>query len=119
MSILIVEDSELVRRLMTKLCEAMGFSVKTANDGSEALQLAKQEFFEVILMDIVMPGLDGLECTRSIRALELYQQRRPRIVGISATASAQECLENGMDAFIPKPATHELLRSAILGDMQL
>lgn len=104
---LLVEDQEsniLVARL---LMEELGIHCDVARSGSEALAMASEQAYDVILMDVQMPGMDGIETTRLIRLTE-QQRQQPRacIIGLSAHAIVEyreRSLEAGMDGFLTKP----------------
>ncbi len=113
--ILLAEDNPVNRRLVELLMSRHGYEVVSVEDGRKAVELARREHFDVILMDVQMPGLDGLEATRQIRALEQAVGRRSPILALTANAmrgDEQICLEAGMDGYIPKPfEAEELLRA--------
>ena len=101
--ILIVEDNDLNRRLFVDLLRTRGYTLFEATDGKEALRLVKQENPDLILMDIQLPTLSGLEITRKIRTMPIQQ---PRIVAVSAFAlkqDAEKALKAGCDDYISKP----------------
>jgi signal transduction histidine kinase/CheY-like chemotaxis protein len=103
--ILLVEDTPVNQRVGQALLEKAGYRVTLAGDGLEAVASAKQARFDVILMDMQMPNMDGLEATRQIRALEAGQPRTP-IIALTANAMASDresCLAAGMDDFMSKP----------------
>lgn len=105
--VLLVEDNPANRRLANKLLKRLGHHVFEAEDGLQAVQLVQRQRFDVVLMDLQMPLLDGLEATRQIRAWE-SEKARPRIPIVAMTAHAfeedrQRCLAAGMDGFLPKP----------------
>jgi PAS domain S-box-containing protein len=105
--VLLVEDNPANRRLANKLLKRLGHHVFEAEDGLQAVQLVERQRFDVVLMDLQMPLLDGLEATRQIRAWE-SEKARPRMPIVAMTAHAfeedrQRCLAAGMDGFLPKP----------------
>ena len=104
--VLLAEDNIINQRLATKLLERRGHSVTTAATGREALGMLALESFHVVLMDVQMPDMDGLEATRTIRAREQPGQIRIPIVAMTAhtmTGDRERCMAAGMDAFITKP----------------
>jgi len=109
---LVVEDHPDMRNLLTSVMEMMGFSVIEAKDGKEGVEKAIEEKPNLILMDIMMPVMDGREATRLIRANPETQD----IPILAATVLFREsdiksCLEAGCNDFIQKPFTsHELQR---------
>lgn len=116
--ILLAEDSYPNQVLATGLLRKRGHIVTVANNGQEAIDLAKSDPFDLILMDVQMPVLDGLEATRTIRRLEcrdaLNPQMRSPIPIVAMTAHAmkgdrERCLESGMSGYLSKPIrTNEL-----------
>jgi CheY-like chemotaxis protein len=113
--ILVVDDSEVHRDLATAYLTRAGHSVVEAADGDAGVQLADAEDFDVILMDIRMPGIGGLEATRKIRAL---QGRRRAVPVIAVTADAldtdlEECRRASLLDHLSKPFTEPELLAAI------
>jgi len=105
--VLVAEDTPVNQRLAQTLLSKRGYRVSLANDGVEALAICQAEAFDLVLMDMQMPNMDGLEATEKIRAWEKDNGRR-RVPILAMTANAleadrQRCLEAGMDGFISKP----------------
>jgi PAS domain S-box-containing protein len=103
--VLVAEDNAVNQKLMTELLRRRGYSVKLAGNGKEALELLSANRFDVVLMDIQMPVMDGLEATASIRRKKSSNQRIP-IIATSAhavPADRQNALAAGMDAYLLKP----------------
>jgi CheY-like chemotaxis protein len=113
LSILVAEDSAVNRRLITKVLESDGHRVWTVTNGKEAVHKVRTEGFDLILMDLEMPGMDGLEATRAIRAAEAPNLRVP-IYALTAHAlpgDRDNCFAAGMDGFVAKPiAVDEVLQ---------
>ncbi len=106
LSVLLAEDNAVNRLLAIKLLERGGHRVVTANDGSEALEKLAAESFDVVLMDIQMPVLNGFEATAAIRGAETGTGRHQFIAAVTAHAlkdDRERCLKAGMDAYITKP----------------
>ncbi|MBW7860818.1 MAG: response regulator [Rhodocyclaceae bacterium] len=107
LKILVAEDNAINRRLMAGLLEKLGHRFSFARDGQEAVDAFQSEEFDVVLMDMQMPVVDGLKATRLIRALESTEQRTPTpIVALTANAmqgDRERCLEAGMNAYLSKP----------------
>jgi PAS domain S-box-containing protein len=104
--ILLAEDNLTNQRLTVRLLETCGHSVTVTNNGFEALATLEQHSFDVVLMDVQMPGMDGLEATAAIREAE--RQRGGHLPIIAMTAHAmkgdrERCLEAGMDGYLAKP----------------
>lgn len=107
LKILVVDDLEMNLRVATSLLQRLGYSAEAALGGEIALQKAEQTPFDVIFMDVLMPGIDGLETTRRIRALPSASgPARPWIVALTADAmeeNRRRCLASGMNDFLTKP----------------
>ena len=106
LEILLAEDNPVNRTLAVRLLERRGHRVVCAANGVEAVALWKARPFDLVLMDVQMPEMDGLAATRAIRDLEFAAGRRIPIVAVTAHASSEDrarCLEAGMDAFLAKP----------------
>jgi CheY-like chemotaxis protein len=104
--ILLAEDNAVNRRLAQLLLEKQGHFVVCAENGRVAVRLYDSEPFDLILMDVQMPEMDGLEATTAIRKLEETGSRRIPIVALTAHAmrsDRERCLAAGMDAYITKP----------------
>jgi hypothetical protein len=102
--VLLVEDHAINQKLAVTLLERWGHHVEVASNGQIALDMAANRQFDVILMDMMMPVMDGLEATRHIRAAETG--RRTPIIAMTANAMASDrerCLAAGMDDYISKP----------------
>jgi len=105
--VLLVEDTPVNQALGRSILRKAGYQVSLAKDGIEALEMLEQDHYNLVLMDMQMPRMDGLEATRHIRALE-RQRNGLHIPVVALTANAldsdrQRCLEVGMDAFLAKP----------------
>jgi CheY-like chemotaxis protein len=109
--ILLVEDNAINQRVATGLLEKMGLTVEIAGDGVQAVERAAKGGIDLILMDMQMPRMDGLEATGRIRSLEGAVSQVP-IVGLTANAFASDrddCLRAGMNGFSTKPINREKL----------
>ncbi len=115
--ILLAEDNPINRKLAVTLLGRAGHRITVAEDGAAAVQALSLDAFDLILMDLQMPGLSGLEATRRIRAGESGDgSARVPIVALTANAFAEDraaCLEAGMDGFVSKPIRREELFAAI------
>jgi signal transduction histidine kinase/CheY-like chemotaxis protein/HPt (histidine-containing phosphotransfer) domain-containing protein len=112
--ILIVEDHPVNRMILQDMLHVQGFRVDEAIDGKRALEAISAEPYDLILMDCHMPVMDGIECTRRIRAMG---GGRPTIIGITADASIEtreNCLSAGMDQVLLKPLEEKDLLKALL-----
>ena len=113
--ILLADDEPINREIAVMLLEEVGLRVDTAENGAEALALAAQSQYDLILMDMQMPSMDGLEATRQIRQLADY--RLCPIVALTANAFAEDrerCRQAGMNDFISKPLTPDVFFGTIL-----
>ena len=109
--VLIIEDHGDMRELLTWQFELMGFTPITAKGGPEGVQKALSEKPQLILMDIMMPGMDGWQTTREIRAHAALKD----VIILAATAMFRDsdlkhCLEAGCNAYIVKPFTFQELQ---------
>jgi CheY-like chemotaxis protein len=110
--VLVAEDSPVNQKLAAALVQKLGHEVVLANNGQEALSAWESQPFDLILMDIQMPEMDGLEATRKIRQKE--QQRGTHVPIIAVTAHVlpedrEKCLQAGMDEYLGKPVNAKAL----------
>ena len=104
------------RKIIASSLEHGGYSVFTASSGQEALNALFDKEWSIILMDIQMPGMDGIQTTHAIRAEEKKKGRRTPIVAVTAYARPEDrerCLAAGMDDFLAKPVKLETLLSTV------
>jgi PAS domain S-box-containing protein len=114
--ILLAEDNPVNQVVAVKMLEKIGCRVDVVQDGSEAVEMATRFTYDLILMDVQMPRMDGLEATRRIRQLPT-PVRGIRIVAMTANAMAgdrERCLSAGMDDFLSKPILPDALRAAVV-----
>ena len=112
---LLVEDNELNREVATELLSTEGLTVDAANDGLEALERARQARYDLVLMDLHMPRLNGLDATRRLRTLEGYETTP--ILAMTASAFDDDraaCRQAGMDDFVSKPVEPDKLYATLL-----
>jgi signal transduction histidine kinase/CheY-like chemotaxis protein len=106
LKILLAEDNDLNQILATEILEMNGYEVAVADDGERALELLEEDFFDLVLMDVHMPVLDGYATTRAIRKSEAATGAHIPIIAMTANAmngDEQKCYEAGMDGYISKP----------------
>jgi CheY-like chemotaxis protein len=112
--ILVVEDDDTLRLLATKQLAKLGFTGHAAADGSEAVAKTRVMPYSLILMDVQMPKMDGLEATTAIRKLEeVKHDKRVPIIAMTANPDRERCLKAGMDDFIFKPVLLAQLRDLL------
>ena len=114
--ILLAEDNEINRRVASKMLERAGHTVVTASDGREAVAVFERGHFDLVLMDVQMPVMDGIQATAAIRSAEKDTGRHVPIVALTARAmkgDEEHFLEVGMDGYLPKPITFESLYETI------
>ncbi len=114
--ILVAEDNSVNQRVALLMLERLGYVADVAADGFEVLDALRRQRYDLILMDVQMPGMDGLEATRRIRT-EAPRERQPRILAITANAMREHreaCFAAGMDGFLSKPILLPDLRAALL-----
>ena len=115
--VLVAEDNQINQLLAMTVLAKFGIQARLARDGLEAVELARAAPFDVILMDVQMPRMDGIEATRAIRQIETEGHPRPWIIAVTANAFDQDrerCLAAGMDDFVSKPFRQEALRDALM-----
>ena len=114
--ILLVEDNAVNQKLGQRLLQRLGHDVALADDGAQALAVLAERDFDVVLMDVQMPGMDGFEATAAIRAGEREHGGHVPIVAMTAHAmkgDRERCLAAGMDDYVPKPVDPAGLRAAL------
>ncbi|GAB3925601.1 hybrid sensor histidine kinase/response regulator [Larkinella terrae] len=113
LSILIAEDYLANQKLILNILHKLGYQPKLAQNGLEVVSMLREQFYDVVLMDVQMPEMNGLDATRYIR-----QQPGPQPVIIAMTANAmkedrEECMEAGMDDYISKPILLNVLKTSL------
>jgi len=120
--VLLVEDNTINQKVATRMLERLGVSVELATNGQEALERSLDQHFDLILMDVQMPVMDGLSATRALRDREAREGRdteergRTPIVAVTANAFAEdreECLAAGMDECMAKPFSSAQLQAML------
>jgi CheY-like chemotaxis protein len=117
LSVLVVEDNPVHQMLVLALLKRMGIQAALAQDGAQALACTREHRFDVILMDLEMPVMDGEAATRAIRTLESDGDNHSWIIAMTARAFDEDrarCRAAGMDDFVSKPFRQEGLRDALL-----
>ena len=113
--VLLVDDIKINRDIIGAFLDSAGHKVAMAEGGEEAVRLAAEKRYDVILMDVRMPRVDGLEATRRIRALPGLEGRVPILALTAYTFPDQvaQCIEVGMDGHLPKPVDYKTLVNGI------
>ncbi len=118
--ILLAEDSPTNQLLATINLEQAGYVVEAVDNGRKAVQALGEADFDVVLMDVFMPEMDGLEATRAIRQQEEVSGQRIPIIAMTGTDTQEhreKCLEAGMDGFVSKPVSpnefHKVIASLL------
>ena len=114
--ILLVEDDDMCQEIVTEYAEDSGFTVDLATDGEQAIVQVSQNDYKLILMDIMMPNMDGVEATRRIRAMDDTGKAATPIVAITARNPALEqdkWYAAGINAVISKPFEEDDLISVL------
>ena len=113
--ILLAEDNTVNQKLALRLLERMGYRADVAGNGLEVLEALQRQNYDVILMDVQMPEMDGLETTRAIHK-DVSAKKHPRIVAMTANAmqgDREECLAAGMDDYLTKPIQVKVLHAVL------
>ncbi|MCZ6705195.1 MAG: ATP-binding protein, partial [Bacteroidetes bacterium] len=109
LGVLIVEDNETNQKVALKMLERLGYSADLAENGEDAVTMVAKNIYDIVFMDMMMPGMDGLEATREIRRNKDIALQ-PIIVAFTANATSNDriqCLEAGMDDYTSKPVSSE------------
>ncbi|HNX43038.1 MAG TPA: response regulator [Bacteroidales bacterium] len=107
--ILLAEDDEMIEKITSYYLKKCGHDVDVARNGSEALRKFSNEHYDLILMDIQMPEMDGLQAVKEIRRMEQDNQQKEHttIIAITTNANKAECIEAGVDGYARKPFSLE------------
>ena len=113
LSVLVAEDNSLNQKIVVRMVRGLGCHVDAVANGLEVMEAVRRRRYDVVLMDIRMPEMNGLEATRLIRQ-ELPADQQPRVYALTAGIGPDErqaCHEVGMDGFVAKPVVLEQLAS--------
>jgi len=114
--VLLAEDNKINSLVARQLLEQSGHTVAIAENGAQVLELLAQQAYDIVLMDLHMPEVDGIEATRRIRRLTDPDKAAIPIIALTANimhAEQERCLAAGMNGFIAKPFTPEKLEAII------
>jgi CheY-like chemotaxis protein len=112
----VAEDNLVNQKLAIRLLTKMGHSVTIASSGQEVLDLHSQQHFDLILMDVQMPEMDGLDASSRIRQKEVGTPDHMPIIAMTAhamTGDRERCIAAGMDGYVSKPISKQALATAI------
>lgn len=121
--ILLAEDNPINQQVAIGILQKWGHVIDVAENGLEVLEKLETKVFDLVLMDVQMPQMSGLEATRKIREKEQFTGRHIHIIGLTAQVLAEDresCLDAGMDDYVPKPIKKDRLLDALLhvGDVK-
>lgn len=114
--ILVAEDNTFNQLIITRLFESLGFRIDLAENGKQALSMAKDTAYDFIFMDVHMPEMDGLEATEKIKEYYNNVDQKPVIIAMTANAMQEDedmCLAAGMNDFISKPVFLDTLKETL------
>ncbi len=114
-SILLVEDNKISQKVLLTMLRHLGYYPELAENGLEALRTLENHHYDLVIMDIMMPEMDGLKATTAIRA-RLPPAEQPYIIAMTACAIIYDiklCIDTGMDDHLSKPVSMGELRTAI------
>ena len=112
--ILLAEDNIVNQKVMLRMLNKLGYTADAVADGKEVLQALERQWYDVVLMDVQMPEMDGIEATREIR--QKWQASGPKIIAVTAHAlegDRERCIGSGMDNYVAKPIKIEELRAVL------
>jgi len=115
LDVLLVEDNPVNQKVAQRFLERLGYKARAAHNGLEALAALEAQHFHLVLMDLQMPEMDGLEASRQIRR-RLAPERQPKIIALTANAikgDRETCIEAGMDDYVAKPIRMHEIADAI------
>ena len=113
--ILLAEDNTINQKVALRMLEKIGHRIDVVASGLEVLSAIERQSYDIILMDVMMPEMDGLETTRFIRT-HIEEGKQPYIIALTANAMMEDrdiCIEAGMDNYISKPISREMLEEVI------
>lgn len=110
--VLIAEDSSVIQNLTKKILMMQNYSIHSAKNGEQVLKALESDSFDIILMDINMPKMDGMECTKAIRAMDDKEKSAIPIIAITGNAknySIEDFKEAGINEYLQKPLNFDQL----------
>jgi two-component system sensor histidine kinase/response regulator len=118
LQVLVAEDGLMNRRLAHGLLTREGHHVTLADNGAQALSQLREGRYDVVLMDVEMPVMNGLAATVALRRHERRMGRYTPVIALTSNTNREECLAAGMDAFLSKPLTIDAFRSVLADVMR-
>lgn len=110
--VIIAEDSSVIQNLTKKILQIQNFEITSVKNGVEVLEMMEKENFDLILMDINMPKMDGMDCSRTIRALKDPAKANIPILAVTGNArnyTLADFKDAGINEFVPKPLNFDVL----------
>ncbi len=110
--VLVAEDSSVIQNLTKKILQMQNYEISSVKNGQQVLDALQKDYFDIILMDINMPIMDGMECSRNVRALSDPQKAQIPIIAITGNAqnySIDEFKDAGINDYLPKPLNFDTL----------
>lgn len=111
-NVLVAEDSSVIQNLTKKILQIQNYEISSVKNGNEVLKKLEKNNYDVILMDINMPQMDGMECARQIRSLKDGKKAKTPIIAITGNApnySMEDFKEAGINDYLPKPLNFDAL----------
>ena len=115
-SLLVVDDEEKIRTIIRKYGEFEGYKITEVSNGIEAIEVCKKQEFDLIILDIMMPRMNGLDASRTIREMKRRDARRVPIIAMSANAFVEDIINSrlaGMNVHLAKPLDAEKMIIAL------
>jgi CheY-like chemotaxis protein len=114
--VLVVDDNAVIRTVVVNMLLHLGAACDAVTSGREALEAVRTARYDLILMDLRMPDIDGASAARSIREARSTDEKRPRIIAVTSShVSDADCARAGMDGLLHKPVKLDDLRGALNG----
>nr|WKN36768.1 response regulator [Tunicatimonas sp. TK19036] len=110
--VLVAEDSSVIQNLTKKVLQFQNYDIESARDGQQVIDMLKRTDYDIILMDINMPKMNGMECSKEIRSMDNEKKSQVPIIAISGNArnySEEDFQKAGMNEYIPKPINFDHL----------
>lgn len=114
--VLIAEDSSVIQNLTRKILQAQNFEIYSAKNGQQVIDMLEKDDYDIILMDINMPVMNGMECTKKIRSMEEEKKKNIPIVAITGNAmnyTMEEFKETGINDYLQKPLNFDKLVNVV------